>query len=111
MSKYMILTNKQAYQTELTNEGLKPVETYDFYFFGQVKAKYTIVKVLDPSVKIKIYENHDGQKKYVNEIRMKFFDQFDSVEDAREELFEIAMSSEDDDLSKQSKLVKTETAG
>ncbi|WKB35865.1 hypothetical protein QS257_21520 [Terrilactibacillus sp. S3-3] len=109
MSKYIILTNKDEFQTMLDNEGLKPIETYEFHFFNHIKAKYTIAKVLDDTIKIVIYEK-DKEKEYINRIRVKFFQDFESVEAAREELFEIVKASGNSDHSKYAKLVKSPAA-
>lgn len=71
MGKYVVLTNKDTFQTVLDNEGLKPVETYHFYFFDNLKAKYTIAEVLDDDMKIQLFEEYEG-KEYVNHIGIKF---------------------------------------
>ncbi|MFD1705326.1 hypothetical protein ACFSCZ_01000 [Siminovitchia sediminis] len=106
MGKYILLTNKEAFQTNLNNEGLKIVETYNYYFFDKLRAKYTIAKVLDETAKIKLSEEYQG-KEYVNYIRVKFFEHFETVEEVREELYEIVDREESDD-SAHSKLVKLE---
>lgn len=84
---YIILTNKEAYQTNLHSEGIELVESYDYVFFDKIKASYSIVKVVDPACKIIITE--DGEKKYVNHVPVKFFETFDDLEGAREELWEL----------------------
>ncbi|WP_144460646.1 hypothetical protein [Siminovitchia fortis] len=106
MAKYILLTNKETFQTDLTNEGLEIVETYNFYFFDQLRAKYTIAKVLDEKAKIKMSEEYQG-KEYVNYIRVKFFEHFETIEEVREELYEIVDQDESDE-SADSKLVKLE---
>ncbi|WP_370224559.1 hypothetical protein [Cytobacillus sp.] len=109
MGKYIVLTNKDTFQTILENEGLKPVETYHFYFFDNLKAKYTIAEVLDENMKIQLYEEYDG-KEYVNHIGVKFFERFETLEAAREELDEIVKASGNSEDSIHSKLVKTDEA-
>ncbi|WP_408007945.1 hypothetical protein ACJROX_25120 [Pseudalkalibacillus sp. A8] len=109
MKKYIVLTNKDTFQTILENDGLEPVESYKFYFFDKLKSTYTIAKVLDDNAKIQLYENYEG-KEYVNHIRVKFFETFENIEDAREELYEIVKASGNSDDSKYSRLVKSETA-
>ena len=42
--KYIVLTNKDTFQTILENDGFQPVETYHFYFFDELKANYTMQK-------------------------------------------------------------------
>ncbi|MED1472256.1 hypothetical protein [Bacillus salipaludis] len=106
MGKYIVLTNKDTFQTSLENDGLEPVETYHFYFFDKLKAKYTIAKVLDEKIKIKLFEEFEG-KEYVNHIGVKFFERFETIEDAREELNEIVKASGNSVDSVNSKLVKS----
>lgn len=84
---YIILTNKEAFTTETKGEHLEPVETYEYHFFNNVKAKYTIVKVKNDQCKIKIIDNDNDQ--YINHVPLKFFEAFDDVEMARSELQEL----------------------
>lgn len=105
MEQYIVLTNKDTFQTILNNDGLEPIETYHFYFFEQLKAKYTIAKVVDDDFKIQLYEKYDG-KEYVNHIHVKFFEKFTRIEEAREELYEIVRASGNSEDSQHSKLVK-----
>ncbi|CAM3583853.1 hypothetical protein LIS77_10275 [Cytobacillus firmus] len=107
MGKYIVLTNKDTFQTILENEGLKPVETYHFYFFDKLKAKYTIAEVLDENMKIQLFEEYEG-KEYVNHIGVKFFERFETLEAAREELDEIVKASGNSEDSIHSKLVKSD---
>jgi hypothetical protein len=107
VGKYIVLTNKDTFQTILKNEGLEVIETYDFYFFGQLKAKYSIVRILDDSIKIQLFEKYEG-KEYVNHISVKFFEKFATIEAAREELYEIVKASGNSEDSINSKLIKSE---
>lgn len=106
LGKYIVLTNKETFQTILENDGLKPVETYHFYFFNKLKAKYTIAEVLDENIKIQLFEEYEG-KEYVNHIGVKFFERFETLEAAREELDEIVKASGNSEDSLNSKLVKS----
>lgn len=108
MDKYIILTNKDTFQTKVDGQGLEPLETYHFYFFNSIKATYTIAKVLDDNIKISLYEKYEG-KEYVNNIKVKFFETFPSIEEAHQELDEIVKASGKSDESKDSKLVKSDT--
>ena len=105
MEQYIVLTNKDTFQTILNNDGLELIETYHFYFFEQLKAKYTIAKVVDDDFKIQLYEKYDG-KEYVNHIHVKFFEKFARIEEAREELYEIVRASGNSEDSQHSKLIK-----
>ncbi len=109
MDKFIVLTNKTTFQTILDNPGLEPVETYHFYFFDDLKAKYTIAKIVDENAKIQLYEKYEG-KEFVNHIRVKFFEAFPTVEDAREELFEMVKASGSSEDSKFTRLEKSEQA-
>lgn len=88
MGKYIILTNKETFQTTIQDTHLVPIETFEFFFFDQLKAKYTIAEVQDDNIKIRLYEKYED-KEYVNEIRVKFFESFETVEGARAELKEL----------------------
>lgn len=107
LANFIVLTNKSTFQTILDNPGLEPVETYHFYFFEELKAKYTIAKVVDESIKITLYESYEG-KEYVNQINVKFFERFGTLEAAREELNEIVKASGNSEDSIHSKLVKSD---
>ncbi|SDH15523.1 hypothetical protein SAMN05192534_1029 [Alteribacillus persepolensis] len=94
MDQYIILTNKEEYQTDLNNEGLEVIETYDYYFFDHLKAKYTIAKVHDNSIKIKLTEEKND-KVYVNRVPVKFFETFEKLEEAHDELRELSGPNSD----------------
>ena len=87
MDKYIVLTNKETFQTKVDSDGLEAIETY----------------------KINLYEKYEG-KEYVNNIRVKFFETFNTIEEAREELDEIVKASGNSEDSKFSRLVKAESA-
>lgn len=105
MGKYIILTNKQTFQTKVDSNGIKPIESYNFHFFDEIKANYTIAEVVDQNTKITLFEEYEG-KEYVNEIRVKFFETFDTIEAARDELGEIVKASGNSEDSRHTKLVK-----
>lgn len=106
LDKYIVLTNKDTFKTILKNDGFEPVETYDFYFFENLKASYTIAKVLDENTKIQLIEEFEA-KEYINNIGVKFFEKFETIEAAREELHEIVKASGNSEDSINSKLVKS----
>ncbi|WP_096203293.1 hypothetical protein [Bacillus sp. FJAT-45350] len=95
MAKYIVLTNRDEYQTSLNNEGLRLIETYEYYFFNQLRAKYTVAEVIGDDIKITLTEEKNGVT-YVNHIPIKFFEGYDSVEAAREELEELSGPNSDD---------------
>ncbi|MGO4886701.1 hypothetical protein ACJ2A9_03000 [Anaerobacillus sp. MEB173] len=95
MANYIILTNKEDYQTDLNNKGLQQIETYNYLFFGKLKAKYTICKVIDDSIKIQLIEEKDGVS-YINDIPVKFFEPYENIEQAQDELKELSGPDNDD---------------
>ena len=80
---YVVLTTKPGeFRTEITS-GLKPVESYDYIFYGRKRASFTIAE-LDTSTKIRIVE--DEAPFSVNDVPAKLFEKFDSLDEARAEL-------------------------
>lgn len=97
---YIILTNKETYKTETNTDGIELIESYDYKFFNKLKATYSIAKVNDPRCRITLIEN--SEKAYTNHVPVKFFEAFENIEEAREELKELAgPNSEDAKLEKQ----------
>lgn len=82
---YVVLTTKPGeFRTEITS-GLKPVESYDYIFYGRKRASFTIAKLTDQTqTRIRIVEDEPPQIE--NNVPCKLFEKFDSVEDARHEL-------------------------
>lgn len=88
MEKYIILTNKKdEFSTDLTVEGIEPVESYDYFFYSEKKANYTIAKLLEDHIKVKLVEAED--ETLINRVPAKLFETFDSLDDARGELQEL----------------------
>ena len=80
---YVVLTTKPGeFRTEIT-QGLKPVESYDYVFYGRKRASFTIAE-LDEAIKIRIVEDEEPHS--VNDVPSKLFEKFDTLDDARAEL-------------------------
>lgn len=80
---YVILTSKPGqFKTEILN-GLKPLEAYDYLFYGSKKAHFVIAELLDEHTKIRVVE--DGTA-IINDVPSKFLEKFESVEGAFKEL-------------------------
>ena len=80
---YVILTSKPGqFRTEAVN-GLRPLEAYDYLFYGQTKAHFVIAELLAEHTKIRVVE--DGSN-IVNDVPTKFLEKFETTEDALEEL-------------------------
>ena len=82
---YTILTSKPGeYETELA-DGLVPVESYDYYFYGTRKAIYTIAEIQgDADIRVNVIAADDPE--LVNSVPIKFFETFGDLDDARAEL-------------------------
>jgi hypothetical protein len=79
---YVILTSKPGkFRTEI-NDRLRPLEAYDYLFYGHKKAHFVIAELLNDT-KIRVIEEETS---IVNDVPSKFFDQFETVDGARIEL-------------------------
>ena len=57
---YVILTSKPGqFSTEIV-DGLRPLEAYDYLFYGQTKAHFVIAELLEERTKIRVIE--DGHR-------------------------------------------------
>jgi hypothetical protein len=81
---YVILTHKLGhFHTEpVQASDLKPVEAWDYLFYGKKKAQYVIAE-LDHEVKVKVVDENEHTTNYVPS---KFLPRFSSLEEARREL-------------------------
>lgn len=80
---YIILTSKPGqFKTEILN-GVKPLEAYDYYFYGCKKAHFVIAELLDERTKIRVVEDETA---IINDVPSKFLEKFESVEGAFNEL-------------------------
>lgn len=80
---YVILTTKPGQFTTEVTEGLTPVESYDYIFYGRKRANFTIAEVND-GTRITIVE--DEPPRITNRVPSKLFEKFDTLEEARSEL-------------------------
>lgn len=80
---YVILTSKDGeFRTEPT-EGLRPVETHDYYFYDRHKADFVIAE-LSHETKVRVIGHEDAHQ--VNLVPTKFLPRFASLAQARAEL-------------------------
>jgi hypothetical protein len=80
---FVILTSKPTlFRTELV-EGVRPLETYDYLFYGQKKARFVIAE-LERDVKVRVID--EAPPIAINDVPSKFLEKFETLEDAREEL-------------------------
>lgn len=79
---YVILTSKPGqFRTEI-GDGLRPLEAYDYLFYGQKKAYFVIAELLRDT-KIRVVEDETA---IVNDVPSKFLEKFETAEQALHEL-------------------------
>lgn len=84
---FVILTSRIGqFRTEAT-DGITPVESYDYVFYGKRTARFVIAE-LAADTKVRVVE--DAPPGIVNLVPTKFLDKFDTVESARAALRELA---------------------
>jgi hypothetical protein len=80
---YVILTSKPGlFRTEII-DGLRPLEAYDYLFYGQTKAHFVIAELLEHRTKIRVIEDDTA---IVNDVPAKFLEKFATGELALREL-------------------------
>ena len=80
---YVILTSKPGkFRTEAVR-GLRPLEAYDYLFYGQTKAHFVIAELLEDSTKVRVIEDDTS---IVNDVPSKFLEKFETTEQALKEL-------------------------
>ena len=90
---YVILTSKPGqYRTEIT-EGLHPVEAYDYMFYGNCKARFVIAEMQGAGKFVVVDET---PPEVINHIPSKFFQKFQTVEQARRQLRDLARPGDAD---------------
>lgn len=83
---YIILTSKFDEYDALPDQGICPIESYEYYFYERKKAYFTIAKVEAGALEERVSIVEVGDKGTINRVRLKFFERFDTLEKAREEL-------------------------
>jgi hypothetical protein len=80
---YVILTSKPGqFRTEAVG-GLRPLEAYDYMFYGHTKAHFVIAELLEESTKIRVIEDDTA---IINDVPSKFLEKFETTEQALREL-------------------------
>jgi hypothetical protein len=81
---YVILTSKIGqFRTEIV-DGLKPLESYDYLFYGTKKATFVIAELLKET-KVRVIDEA-WSPPIVNEVPSKFLEKFETPERAFTEL-------------------------
>lgn len=87
---FIIITSKNnEFISEIINDA-SLIESYDYFFYGNLKAKFDIYQI-ETDTKIKITDINPPT--VTNYISTKFLEKFASVEDARSELVALAPSN------------------
>lgn len=84
---YIIVTSKPEEYSAEHGTGVRPVETYRYYFYGQHRATFTIGEVVEDGARVTIIDAEDPS--CVNSVPTKFFGDFSEVDEARDELSEL----------------------
>lgn len=80
---YVILTSKPGQFRTEPGEDLRPVEVYDYLFYGSRKAQFSIAELVRDTRVTIVDEPECG---IVNRVPSKFLEKFETVERARREL-------------------------
>ncbi len=81
---YVILTSKAGKFTTEPGPGVRPLEAYEYVFYGAAKAKFVIAELLATDIKLRVV---DAMPPYtINDVPAKFLEKFDTIEAARREL-------------------------
>lgn len=92
---YLILTSKPGqFRTELV-EGLRHVESCDYFFFGRCKARFVIAELMS-DCRVAVID--ETPPEVVNHVPVKFFETFETVERARAALRQLVREGDADVL-------------
>jgi hypothetical protein len=80
---YVILTSKPGQFRTEAGCGLRPLEAYDYLFYGQTRAHFVIAELLEDSTKVRVIEDDTS---IVNDVPSKFLEKFETTEQALKEL-------------------------
>ena len=80
---YVILTSKDGIFRTEGNDQLRPVETWDYIFYGQRRARFVVAELLGET-RVRVIDEQTPPN--INLVRSKFLEHFDTLEDVRREL-------------------------
>jgi hypothetical protein len=80
---FVILTDKDGVFRTEADASLRPVERYDYLFYGTRRARFTLAEVL-AETRLRIVAEEPNAR--VNLVPSKFLAHFDTIEAARREL-------------------------
>jgi hypothetical protein len=80
---YVILTTKPGqFRTEV-GARLRPVEAYDYVFYGRLRARFLIAEI-EGETRVRLID--ETEPVTVNDVPSKFLEKFETLERARREL-------------------------
>lgn len=80
---YVILTSKPGqFRTEV-GANLRPVEAYDYVYYGRLRARFLIAE-LTGETRVRLVD--ETEPVTVNDVPSKFLEKFQTIEGARKEL-------------------------
>ncbi len=84
---YVILTSKPGqFRTEPMEgslDDIRPLETYDYVFYGRATASFVIAELHQP-VKVRVIDESAGREaETINLVPSKFLERFDTLDAAR----------------------------
>lgn len=91
---FIIVTSKPNEYDASYGAGVRPVETYKYYFYGNHRATFTIGEVVEATARVTITDIEYPDA--VNSVPIKFFGNFGDVGEARHELEELTRFGEID---------------
>ena len=90
---YLILTSKPGqFRTELV-EGLRRIESSDYFFFGRCRARFVIAEVVS-DCRVAVID--ETPPEVVNHVPIKFFEKFETVDLARAALRQLVHEGDPD---------------
>ena len=84
---YIIVTDKPGEYSSEPGAGVRAVESWNYLFYGQHRATFTISEVTEAGARIRIVDAEDPR--CINSVPSKFFGDFDDVDAARAEIEEL----------------------
>ena len=90
---YLILTSKPGqFRTELV-AGLRRAESCDYIFFGRCKARFVIAEIV-ADCRVTVVD--ETPPEVVNHVPIKFFEKFDTLDQARAALRDLVREGDAD---------------
>ena len=80
---YLILTSKPGIYRSQPLSGMRTVDAYDYFFYGEKKAHFAIAELTDDRARVRVIE--DGTE-IINDVPCKFFPKFETMQGALNEI-------------------------